>query len=655
MPDPPRAFSPATLPKARGVPSGIGRGRARRRPHRLRWALLGVGLLAVGLGAAAADAYVQAFHAGQRLRAVVPVLQGAREELLSSGRSARLDRARNEIRDIQASMDGARFTFGLTGALPFLGRPVDAVRLATSAATEVADGLAGGRDLVRDVIGGGEGRGLLRDGTIDMRLVAELEPRVRAVIGHLETARRDLLAIPSIPFVHQVATLKADALAQADQGLRAGRRALQGVSLLPSLLGADGPRTYFLALQNNADLRGTGGAVLGWGLLRVADGELHLLDGGSIGLIDDRQGTFVHVSRAIRWYLRVTGRPPRINNGMNFTPDFPEVAAAWALQIEKVKNVPVDGVIALDAEGAAALFRGQSAIRIPVSPEPLTAGTIAPFTEHGQYSLPEKAQRELPGQLVAAAFRALTHPRDLLAMSTGVSGALAEKRIQLWMEDPAAQAIVQEMGWDGALAPGAGDYLYLVDNKRIPNKVDYFGRTSLDYTIRVDPDGVGHASAAITLDSRVPKGEGSVVVGPFDPYGLNVAMLSLYVPGDASLTGYSPTAPVAFKTVPRGFRGHVEADLRVFTKAVAASPHHPATLRFDYDIPGVVQDTAGGKVYRLTIQHQPLVRAARLSVHLVLADGSDVTSAGDGWRVHGNEATFRRDLDRDVVTSLSYR
>jgi hypothetical protein len=39
----------------------------------------------------------------------------------------------------------------------------------------------------------------------------------------------------------------------------------------------------------------------------------------------------------------------------------------------------------------------------------------------------------------------------------------------------------------------------------------------------------------------------------------------------------------------------------------------------------------------------------------VLPEGSDITNASPGWQVHGSEATFEHDLDRDLVTTVAYR
>ena len=39
------------------------------------------------------------------------------------------------------------------------------------------------------------------------------------------------------------------------------------------MMGAEGPRTYFMAFQTNAEARGTGGLLGGFGILRFDDGK----------------------------------------------------------------------------------------------------------------------------------------------------------------------------------------------------------------------------------------------------------------------------------------------------------------------------------------------------------------------------------------------
>ncbi|HXJ65341.1 MAG TPA: DUF4012 domain-containing protein [Actinomycetota bacterium] len=656
MPEPIGVIPPDILPPKEVQGAAVPAVRRRRR-HVGRWVVLGVAVLVVAFVATVADAYLQAVHAGKELKTLVPMLQRAREDLLSGAPdgAARFQRAEAALREVQASVDGARFTFGWTGAMPFVGRPVQAVRLGADAAEEAMAGLRLGREIVGDLTGDREG-GLLHDHEVNLALVRSLRPRISQILDHLVAARQDLAAIPSIPLFHALDRLKADALTQADAALQSGRRALAGVGLLPSLLGADGPRTYFLALQNNADLRGTGGAVLAWGIVRVADGEIHLQDGGSVGTLDERGGTRnVELPQPVRWYHLHTGRPLVVNNGANYSPNFPVVASVWADMVEQLRHTKVDGVIAIDPEGAAALFAGQPAVTIPSSPVPIDASTIASFTEHGQYSLPRAAQKALAGQLVAAAFAALTNPHDVLKMTGAVGTALADKRIQLWLRDATADRELHAMGWDGAIRPGTGDYLYLVDNKRNPNKVDYFSRATLDDTVRLDPDGTGHAAVDLELDTNVPSGESPTVVGPSSRYGLNVAMLSLHVPEDARTTSHSSTEGVNYETKPLGFIVHKESGVKVLTQTVASWSGHPGGFHVAYDIPGVAHRNADGTwTYTLALQHQPMVHPLHVTVTVVAPLGTRFTGSEAGWRVEGNRAVFETDLTRDTVTSLTY-
>ncbi|HEX9376598.1 MAG TPA: hypothetical protein VGB19_10220, partial [Actinomycetota bacterium] len=310
----------------------------------------------------------------------------------------------------------------------------------------------------------------------------------------------------------------------------------------------------------------------------------------------------------------------------------------------------------LDPVGVAALLRGQETFTIPGYPEPLDASNIARFTEHDQYSLPQRVQRVIPAQLVRAAFRSLSDPRDVVTLAESMSSAIAEKRIQLWSSHPGATDLLRTMGWAGGIQHSRGDYLYLTDNKRNANKVDYFTQTSIDDTVTIDAEGDARVDVLITLENQTLPGEADYIVGPWTPYALNVAMLDLYVPKQAGDPLVDPARGVGFTDVrPQGFVVHREAYRRVFTKIITAWPGHPGTLRFRYTIPNVIRNTRDGRLYRLTVQHQPLVHPVDLTVHLVLPDGSTVTGTDAGWTVRGSEATFRAPITRDLRTTVAYR
>jgi hypothetical protein len=332
------------------------------------------------------------------------------------------------------------------------------------------------------------------------------------------------------------------------------------------------------------------------------------------------------------------------------------VAAPWAKQVSKAADLHIDGVIALDPVAVSGLLRDQPPIHIHAFPDPITAHNLVDVTEHDQYALPHADQLQFTTQLVQAAFHVLTSPRNVPLMTKELTTSLAEKRIQLWSSDPDLQGLLAELGWDGALKQPNGDYLFLVDEKRLSNKVDFYTHQSIRYTVKLDAAGTGEASAQVRLTNDTRPNEPSYIAGHASIYALNVAMLNLYVPAGATDASVEPNEPIQFKTRPKTFLTHTESqDWMVLTKTVESWPGHPAELTFHYSLPHVVEATQAGEVYRLTIQHQPLANPADITVNVLLPSGVDVLASDPGWKVSNGLATFHAVLTRDVTMTLTYR
>jgi hypothetical protein len=629
--------------------------------------VLGIVLLGVLSLAILADGYLQAYRFARDLQSTYPKLAAVRDQLKEGKPASRhsVRAASRWVTRIQREVNHARFTFELAGGIPFLGRPVQAVRLATSAARE-ADRAAGDAAEVVDHLLGGPS--LVHHGVIDLSRLHGQAGRVSSIRSHLRAATADVRAIPHVPFVSRVDRLKADTLQQLTSATTLTERAAIAFRLLPAFLGENGPRTYFLALQNNADQRGTGGAVLGFGLLRVNEGHLRLLQAGSINELDRKildQRVYA-IPRSVRFYLKATGgHRPRINNGLNFTANFPSAASVWARQVRNATGRDVNGVIAIDPVGVSYALQGQGSFRVPVFGQPIDASNVVSTVESGQYNLPFEQQQAVPQELVAGAFRLLLDPNDLLTMGKGIGKALSEKRIQLWFHDPKQEQLVRSLGWDGGLDAGSSDFLLLTQNKRISNKVDYYTHQEIAYSLRLAPNGDGQARTEVRLVNEIPPGQNQVVAGPWNPYGLNLSLLDLYVPKRTENVVVTPFEPLAFHYVSRGqtvtvkptrFVEHVEGDTRVYTKHVEAWPGHPGELTYRYDIPRVAKCLPDGSLeYDLRLRHQPTARPTQASVRVELPPGSRVEQADPIWSIRGTVAGFRTTLDRDIVTSFRLR
>jgi len=651
-------------------------------PVRTRGGLVAIVLLCAGVAIVAA-AYWQAYHVYKDLRGAVPQFEQAKADLVhgkipSESQLALITAGPSRA---QYDVDHAAFPYRLVGSVPVLGAPVKAATWASAAANEDAQAVSTMHDIVQAVIGDRAAKsGSLRDatipiyqrGAINVALLKKELPQIADLLTSLQAGAADMRRVPAIPFVSSERQLKQQVLQNSATAISLVQRGLAGARLLPGFLGADGPRTYFVALQTSVDQRATGGAVLGYALIQIDHGRVRLLHGGGINEIDRPSGIpNLHVSPAVDWYLRNTGAKFLINNSANYGPDFPAVAQAWAQMVQKVTGLHIDGAIAFDPFAVQAMLRGQGQLRIPAYPhQRIGAANVVKVVSYDQFFLPQAQQIALPGQLVAAAFKDMERPRDFYTLATGLGKAIPGRHIQIWAAIPKEEDLVKSLGWDGALSSGPGDTLALAYDKRISGKQDYWTRQSIDYDVSIQSSGAIHSSYRVTVSDDIPHlGQSGRMVPHVTPWGLNVAMLNLYVPKQARFQSVAPDYrefPIGFVhpdtyvrfVKPRGFVQHDEGPHKVFTQTVTAYPAHPGTVTFRYSVPGVVQNASGGKVYRLTVDAQPLYHPASMTIRVQLPPGTNVKAAapvaGQDWTINGNVLTVHLTLSQGFTTSISF-
>src|SRR6266542_574261 len=259
--------APGTVESGAPSPGGGGNGRGSRhralrasrpRSRLRRWLVIGGGVFLVLLAAATVDAYLQAYSAVNDLRGVADGLAGARNAL-GRGEMPNGDpfgKALDATERIQADLAHARPTFGFVGAIPFLGRPVVAVRQLAVASEEEAKAAVGARDLIDDMSGGAfsatggdSGQGdrtkcadeptkeakqackeardnggstqlggpaspLFANGRFDRAALESFSPRAQKVGDRLHAAERAVEAVPTAPFISKATDLKRDLLAE---------------------------------------------------------------------------------------------------------------------------------------------------------------------------------------------------------------------------------------------------------------------------------------------------------------------------------------------------------------------------------------------------------------------------------------------------------
>src|SRR5206468_1636074 len=125
------------------------------------------------------------------------------------------------------------------------------------------------------------------------------------------------------------------------------------------ILGGHGTRRYLLVVQNNAEARATGGFIGSYGVLTAEDGDVSV--GRLLRTASWNAAIAQHAGvklEAPADYVRRYGQfePERVLQNVNLSPDFPTVAEVLMSLSEDAGVGKVDGVMAVDPKGLAALL-----------------------------------------------------------------------------------------------------------------------------------------------------------------------------------------------------------------------------------------------------------------------------------------------------------
>ena len=272
----------------------------------------------------------------------------------------------------------------------------------------------------------------------------------------LVASRSPWLAAPVGDRVDQLADDVDELVGQTD-------RALTAVQLAPSMLGSDGPRTYFVAFTTPAEARGLGGYMGTWAELRADDGHLEVT---RTGLTNDLtaamraappvlDGPADYVARYGRFGAGVGGESVAIDFWSNVTmsPDFPNVTEVIAQLYPASGGTEIDGAIALDVESIARFLELTGPVQVegPDGTVRLTSSDAAQYLLRDQYAaISDDATRDavleaITAQLINDVFGGdLPGPaRARRDPGTG-DGARSGRRVVTARRGPAAAAATRD-------------------------------------------------------------------------------------------------------------------------------------------------------------------------------------------------------------------
>lgn len=439
----------------------------------------------------------------------------------------------------------------------------------------------------------------VRNGSIDITAVEALQQPMAELLDALDQLVVSVRSIDD-PWLSRRLTDRLDELVvQVEDERPKGGDLLQAVRQMPTLLGRDGLRRYFVAFTTPVEARGLGGFMGNWAEVTLDRGQIEVT---KFGRHDDLNTTGAQpkvitgpadflATWGDRGFRQADGGGhSRIWSDVTMSPQFPSVAQVISEIYPQSGGQQLDGVFAMDIYTIAALMQITGPVDVPSAGVSVTPENAVEFLLHGQYlQIQDTPQRVDALELVAKTTIDRLLTSDLpspVDMAELLAPYVSQRRLVGWSPVPAEQAVMTTLGADGALpVPGTGDAAAVVINNAGNGKIDYYLDGRMSYDVATGDDTTVRATLTVDLSNSAPaEGEPPYVIG--NSYDLPNGTNYLYVTGYGALPIRSAT--VDGVTVP--LRSSVEAGLNAASLFVRIPPGGAATIVFNLE--GQVDDPA---------------------------------------------------------------
>jgi hypothetical protein len=373
------------------------------------------------------------------------------------------------------------------------------------------------------------------------------------------------------------------------------------------ILGKDGQeKTLLVLFQNNLEIRPGGGFIGAFGIIKIKDGKITLLETHDLSNFDGRIPDIVEPPYPMKEALRIKSWKLRDSN---FSPDFSENAKkAEEFYYMGEGKEKFDAVIGITASTLESILKITGPIEVTGYP-----GTYN--SENALISLEYQVEKAFEEQGIERGERksiitdlAKEIEKRIFALSVSQKIELAslmirdlkQKDIQLFFKDENLQNITKTAGWDGNVDKDwKNDYFMISDANLGAFKSDYYVKRALDYTV----DFTGEkAIARLKISYNHTAKKKDWMTRDYLTY------LRVYVPeGSWFIGGTDFSNPQFGNEFGKKYSGEI-IKVPIGTKK---------TVELTYSLP----DTIDAENYMLKIQKQAGISDVPVAVHIIGKNG----------------------------------
>ncbi len=382
-----------------------------------------------------------------------------------------------------------------------------------------------------------------------------------------------------------------------------------------SVLGFMGDRTYLIVLQDNGELRNTGGITSVTGVVTVHNGDVKNVSffyagvgqrtGAPTGVLVTLDGpeSFTHFF-ANKMYLF----------DANVQYDFATYAPFLSSAYRNETGRQVDGVIAIDLTAAEAMLSMTGPLT--VAGQTLTSRNLADQL-YAHSSVSKGGVTELITELftkLIETVRGLPLPLQVEFVRS-MQRMGSEKHIQFYVPGD-----FLTRPYSGARAQSPGDFIDIIDYNLGEGKADPGITRTMSYHVELRPDGSSVSNLTVRYVNH-------------NWWNYTVFTTAL-VPPDATLVGGSHTG-LKFA----GPKETHEAGVTAFTGQLRVAPHSTGSVTYRYTMPRAVNNDAVGLRYDLDVHKQAGINEYTFTTDVQLPPGATLMHASNvGTQTVRNDA-----------------
>jgi hypothetical protein len=439
-------------------------------------------------------------------------------------------------------------------------------------------------------------------------------------------------------------------------------------------------------MQNEDELRPTGGYLTAAGSAVVMDGKLISINTESSELVDDLSKPYPIPPWQFKEFMNIE---MFLFRDSNWFTDFP-TTASWAEYFYSYSRASsADGIIAIDMHVIVRLLETLGPIRVDNVNYPITNENVLDYMRSAEETRPQGVtgkwdRKQFISKLAKPLLEKILDARGQTwtKLMPVLIELLDEKHILLQVDNEETAAFLERRNWDDAVRiPRNSDFLMTVDTNMGYNKSNAVMEMKFDYSVNLTTPA---SPIGVLQVQQINHSTVNVPCEPFSTFRYNVqptlsgenpdliynidechwGYLRIYTPEGTNLLRANPREIPAESTmlgemIPARTDNLGDENItgaQVFGMMVITPTRQSTTTKFEYSLPTnvVTKNDNHSWTYRLKVQKQPGMIAQPFMLTLRLPSGARIENAAIPFTENDGAWTAQLDLRRDLTIEVQF-